>query len=844
MNGFIKSYFDRFNEFVAAHPPLSAPDDLRIAAVLTKLIPILFLGALINVIGSLIVQANVARYSAILVATTLICIAGIVLLRRGKARGAVSFIVIAGWAVVTMICVTGGGLTTPGFLLFSILSYVAGALLGRQALWRFTLLTVATILVVAILDANQWLPASSLEFVPYSQFFNFIALLTIIWSLQHLLTDSLTESLMHAHEELTSRQSIETALKKSEQRLNQSQHVARLGHYEFDLLTGSWTCSDTLNEVFGIPPEYEKNFRSWGIIVYPPDRPMMLEHMKHHVLQERKPLDMEYRIMRRNDGAVRWVHGLGTLEVDHQNKPVKIFGVIQDITARKMIEETLAAEREGLAVTLRSIGDGVITTDLEGNIVLMNRVAEQLTGWQQKDAAGKPLIDVFTIVNEYTHAVCSNPVEEVLRTKGIYELSNHTMLINRKGREFVISDSGAPIFDKANNIIGVVLVFRDSTEKQKLAEHIQRTDKLQSIGVLAGGLAHDFNNLLGGLFGYLELAQQHLAPDAPSHRFIEKALLSFGRMKSLTQQLLTFAKGGVPDRKTRHLGNLLKDSTIFALSGTNILPKFMIPDDLWPCDVDGGQIGQVVDNLVINARQAMPDGGSIIVTAENIVIGRENGFHLSEGRYVKISVKDTGPGILPSVLQQIFDPFFSTKEKGIGLGLTTVYSIVQKHGGTTTVESTPKDGATFHIFLPASKETVDTTAQSEITAHRGNGCILLMDDEKMILEVTKVMLERLGYSVQCSRDGNEALALIASAGKDHFKAVIMDLTIPGGMGGKEAIELLRQKFPDTLAFVASGYSNDPVLANPRDYGFTDKIQKPFRLEDLSQLLNRYFPPAG
>ncbi|MCX6135080.1 MAG: PAS domain S-box protein [Ignavibacteriales bacterium] len=545
---------------------------------------------------------------------------------------------------------------------------------------------------------------------------------------------------------------------------------------------------------------------------------------------------------RRRDGTVIFVRESATVVRDEGGRALYYDGVVEDITERKRAEEALSEERERLAVTLRSIGDGVITTDLQGNILLMNRVAELLTGWPLDEAVGRPLSEVFRIIDEHTRENRKNPVEEVLETRRVIELANHTVLVNRSGDEIVVADSGAPIFDKQSNIIGVVLVFRDTTEKQRLLANMQRADKLQSLGVLAGGLAHDFNNLLGGIFGYLELAQNHSGPNEKAKRYIEKAMTTFNRAKDLTQQLLTFSKGGAPNRKTGSIAPVLRENTLFALSGSSVSPAFALESDLWLCDFDENQIGQVIDNLVINAQQAMPLGGSITISAQNVRLTSESSVPLDAGNYVRFSVTDSGTGIPPNILPRIFDPFFTTKQKGSGLGLTTVYSIVEKHNGTITVDSKQDKGTTFHVYLPASELTIVEEAPQVVTKHIGKGRILVMDDEESIRETTQDMLESLGYEVVCAQEGQEAIDCYHSASTEGraFDAVIMDLTVPGGIGGKEGIRKLREQYPNVIAFVSSGYSNDPVLANPTEYGFTDKIQKPFRLDELSRLLHRHF----
>jgi PAS domain S-box-containing protein len=521
--------------------------------------------------------------------------------------------------------------------------------------------------------------------------------------------------------------------------------------------------------------------------------------------------------------------------------------VFEDITDRKLHESAIIAEKERFLVTLRSIGDGVITTDTAGNITLMNKVAEELTGYSLAESVGRPLGDVFIIVNELTREPCENPVEKVLKSGAIVGLANHTSLICKDGRERAIADSGAPIHDRESKTIGVVLVFRDVTEKQKTDEALNKADKLESIGLLAGGIAHDFNNLLSGIYGYIDLAKEDMAPESRAAEYLEKAIRTFSRAKDLTMQLLTFSKGGAPVKKTMQLGPLLKENVRFALSGSKVAPEFAVDGGLWPCDVDVNQIGQVVDNLVINAIQAMPLGGTISVSADNVALAWGEVPLLKEGNYLRISVVDRGTGIPPSIMSRIWDPFFTTKQTGHGLGLATVYSIIKKHDGVITVESTIDKGTTFTFYLPAAAGCVvmDGPGSSAGVTRLKTGKVLIMDDEESIRETVGVMLKLLGYTPEFALHGREALTKIREAFDkiEPYTAVIMDLTIPGGMGGRETIaELRRNAAHEKLTvFVSSGYSDDPVMTDPAAFGFTDKIAKPFRKGELRTLFERYFP---
>ncbi len=510
---------------------------------------------------------------------------------------------------------------------------------------------------------------------------------------------------------------------------------------------------------------------------------------------------------------------------------------IEDITERKRSEQLLAQESERLSVTLPSIGDGVITTNTGGTVIALNRAAETMTGWKSKEAAGRPLPEVFHILNEFTRDVCENPVEIVLRTGSNIELAPHTCLISKDGREILIADSAAPIRNVKSQVIGMVMVFRDVTEKQKLDDSMQRAQKLESIGILAGGIAHDFNNMLAGIFGYLDLAKESVASQHIEQipKYLDKAIGVFDRAKGLTQQLLTFSKGGAPIRQIVQIAPLIQHSAIFSLSGSNVTCRFDLADDLWLCDCDENQIGQAIDNLVINGKQAMPGGGEIIITADNReeIIGHE-------GRFVCVSIQDKGTGIPKEILPNIFDPFFSTKTTGHGLGLATVFSIIKRHDGWIDVETVPGKGSTFRVFIPVSDQKESAVALHISAKLKSSGTILVMDDEEFMREIVGSMLQAMGYAVVMARDGHEALALFIDAERLGlpFSASILDLTIPGGIGGKETAAAMRKINPESVIIVSSGYSEDPVISDPVKHGFTDMIVKPFRKADLTDVMKR------
>ncbi|KYK28539.1 MAG: hypothetical protein AYK19_20790 [Theionarchaea archaeon DG-70-1] len=509
--------------------------------------------------------------------------------------------------------------------------------------------------------------------------------------------------------------------------------------------------------------------------------------------------------------------------------------VIEMALYKHEMEKKLRESQQWLATTLKSIGDGVVATDTRGLITFMNPVAENLTGWAQQEAVGNLLKDVFTIIDEETREGCENPFEKILEAGRIIDLSNNTILVAKDGTERIVTITGAPIRDETYNTLGTVLVFNDVTEKRRIEQELLKTQKLESLSILAGGVAHDFNNILTAILGNANLAKMYAANEKVTEKLtkIERASL---QAKELTQQLLTFSKGGAPTKKTTSITELIKDSTGFALRGSNVRCHFYLSDDLWPVDVDAGQISQVINNIIMNADQAMPDGGIIIVRGENVTI--QEHVTLQKGNYVKISIKDEGAGIPEKYVERIFEPYFTTKQKGSGLGLATCYSIIKNHDGLITAESELGVGTTFYMWLPASQEKREEKEEPE-EVPKGEGKVLLMDDEESILEAAGEVLQYLGYTVVTVRDGSEAVEQYRKVlDKEPFDVVIIDLTIPGGMGGKKTIEKLLEIDPHVKAVVSSGYSNDPIMANYGEYGFCGVVTKPYTIKELSETLHK------
>ena len=471
--------------------------------------------------------------------------------------------------------------------------------------------------------------------------------------------------------------------------------------------------------------------------------------------------------------------------------------ILRDISDRKRLEQSLVAEKDRLVTTLQSLDEGIITTDREGRITFCNPLAEQITEWTHQDAMSRPLQDVFRVSNEDQARGNDAALQFSPASSALTENSAPQQLITKNGIQRTISMRETPIRDHSSHLMGTVIVFHEMKDQHRHQDEQQRISKLNSLGVLAGGLAHDFNNLLTTILGNVFVAKLRMIPKDPLTQNLEQAEQACLRAKELTQQLLTFAKGGAPIKTAISLGDLLRKSAVFALSGSSISCHFDIPNDLWPLDADASQLRQVIQNLTLNARQAMTHGGHFSIRVENSELHTLSSLPsptLSVGNYIKISFEDQGTGIQDQDLGNIFDPYFTTKTGATGLGLATAHSIIQQHQGHISVQSVAGKGTTFTVYLPSSFSSMAINPQA---ISEGRGRILVMDDEQSIRRMVEDALTQFGYEVIAAEDGQTAIDLFSAAlhsGKT-FDAILLDLTIPGGMGGKEAIQHLRRLDP-------------------------------------------------
>lgn len=518
-------------------------------------------------------------------------------------------------------------------------------------------------------------------------------------------------------------------------------------------------------------------------------------------------------------------------------------GMVLELDRRK---DLIDAQREELAVALRAIDDGVVVTDREGRILLMNPTAERITGIPRDEGMGRMAEDLLSfIADPRSVAAFPNPVAEARSRAAVVHLPLSAVLRSGDGAEHPVAGSCAPILDARSEIRGTVLVIRDISERRRLEAQLAKSDKLEAVALLAGGIAHDYNNLLTAILGNLSMARTLVDEKTEVHQLLERVERASLNARDLTRQLLTFSKGGQPLKRTSILPDLVQNTVLFALRGSSVRPEFSFPDNLGLVDVDRGQIGQVMHNLAINAAQAMPGGGVIRISAENRTLAPDNPHQLPPGPYISMTVRDTGPGIPEENLLKIFDPYFTTKKEGSGLGLATSYAIMKNHGGILTAASVPGEGSTFELYFPASSAEKAEFENPESFVARGSGRILVMDDDVLVSETLQQILTSLGYSVTLAADGQSAIEEYRKAFSEgnRFDLVIMDLTIPGGMGGREAIQHLRAFDPAIRAIVSSGYSTAPVMANYREYGFQGVIAKPYRVADLSAELKRVLHPG-
>jgi PAS domain S-box-containing protein len=510
-------------------------------------------------------------------------------------------------------------------------------------------------------------------------------------------------------------------------------------------------------------------------------------------------------------------------------------------------ELALAEQKEQLVVMLRSIGDGVMACNRDGTILLINKAAETLTGWPADEAIGQPLSSVFQSLEPESRRRCNNFSLAAADAADASGRRCSSILVARDLTERHIEECATPLSDGSGQTIGVMLAFRDISDALRVQEERARTGRLESLGLLAGGIAHDFNNILMAIMGNISMARATMPAGVAAGVPLAEAEHACVRARQVTWQLLTFSKGGVPLRKPVGIARLLEEAAALALRGSNVSCTFEIAPDLHNIEADDVQLVQVFTNVLINAQQAMPHGGVITVRAETVVEPARRSqlaLPVEPGTYLRVTVIDRGIGIPAEHVPRIFDPYFSTKQRGSGLGLATTYSIVKNHGGFIAVDSGLGRGTTMQIHFPVAT-AARQVAPLIVASGSNRPRILVMDDEAAMRTLAANMLEFLGYDAEVVDGGNAALERFDRAlrSERHFDAVMLDLMVPGDLGGREAVGRLARLDPAIRAVLVTGYAQDAVVTDFREYGFAAKMTKPYSLQELRSTLETVLPPA-
>jgi PAS domain S-box-containing protein len=631
--------------------------------------------------------------------------------------------------------------------------------------------------------------------------------------------------------DITDRITAERALRESEakyrlvvENAGEGILVAQNGMLKFVnpwmLAAGGYTTEDLLGKPF-------------SVFVHPDDREMVYQQHLRRVKGE-LPMNFVYNFRAlTKSGGVLWVEMKGA-PATWEGRPASV-NFVSDITQRKQAEDALRQSEAHFRSNFEQAAIGIVDSTLAGGYNWVNHRFCEITGYTAEELKSLTFRDI-THPEDLEKEL--HDYQDVLQGKAI-SYSREKRYI-RKDRSLVWVNLSLSLVRNADGVpkrfIGVV---EDITYRKRMEEELFKAQKLESLGILAGGIAHDFNNMLTAIVGQIGVLRMHLRPGDALEKHLEEVEKAALKAKGLTQQILTFAKGGAPIKNALSLKRLVSDSASLALSGMNITYSLAAGDQVWSVDADESQIGQAINNLIINACQAMPNGGTIQIGLENSEVEAGEALPLKTGRYVKITVTDHGVGIPQEHLAKVFDPYFTTKEKGTGLGLAVSYSIIRNHGGHILVESEPGVRTTFTVYLPASDRNAVDVQHAQDDLIRGSGRVLVMDDEEMVRLVTGEILGALGYEAEFACDGGEAIERYRNAKErgQPFDVVIMDLTIAGGMGGKDAIRKLLEYDPDVKAIVSSGYSNDPIMANFREHGFRDVIVKPYKTIDLSRVLH-------
>ncbi|MDM8550966.1 PAS domain-containing protein [Desulfobacterales bacterium HSG2] len=641
------------------------------------------------------------------------------------------------------------------------------------------------------------------------------------------------------HVDITERkraaQKIEDALGMA----SNAEKAANMGSWSWDMNSNRAEWSDNMCRLHGIEPsEYEGTFEQAVSFTHPDDASNVNQKIER-MLAEKKSQLFEYRIVTPT-GLVKWVEGTNRLLFDNKGEIEKVVGTVQDITERKKATQKVEDALEIVSRAEEIAKMGSWSWNPNTDRVEWSDNMCRLYGTEPSEFV--PTLEYATRFTHPDDVDYVNKLVESLLTEKKPNSPSEYRILTPENEIVWMEGTTRLLFDDKGDIEEVVGTVQDITDRKKMENQILQTQKMEAIGTLAGGIAHDFNNMLGIIVGNVSYLLNCYGKDEELIEVLSDIQEGAQKSQQLTQQLLTFAKGGAPIKKSADINQIIKEAAKFVTRGAKAKCNFNLSDDLWGAEVDSGQLDQVIGNLVINANQAMPNGGIITIRTENAEIEADGNIPLPAGMYIKIILKDQGIGIPEKHLTNIFDPYFSTKREGRGLGLATSYSIIKRHGGHISAESITDEGTTFTIHLPVSDKAILKAEEKVSLRHAGHGKILVMDDEGPILKMVGRILSEMGYEPYYAEDGKQTLEIYQSAleTENPFDMVILDLTIPGGMGGQETLKRLLQMDPDVKAIVSSGYSNDPVMSDYKDHGFCGVIPKPYSQDLVAEVLNKIF----
>lgn len=641
--------------------------------------------------------------------------------------------------------------------------------------------------------------------------------------------------------DITERKRAEEALRESKALLDATGRMARVGGWELIADTQEVRWTEETYRIHEVPADYKPPLDEAINFFHPDDRERLSQAIEH-ALKQGEPYDLELRFITAQ-GRELWTRTICQPQMV-DGKTFRLLGTFQDITDRRRAEQEVQASEERFRNIVEFSPLSIIVVNLDTRIVTANRAAASLHGYPSPESMiGLSIADLCAQAEGAT----AHLQDMVLRDGPVHNL--RIDLRRKNGQSFPAEMSISPIRDADRKVFAFVGMAEDISDNIRRQEERARSDKLESVGLLAAGIAHDFNNILTAIIGNISFAQLEAESESELSRCLAEAEAASRRAAQLTRQLLTFAKGGSPVLEATSISEIVEESIRFALRGTGVNAEFFVQKDLPAVRADAGQLSQVINNLAINASHAMNGAGRLWIGIECVKLRHAGAIPLEPGFYVQTTIADEGCGISQENLKRIFDPYFTTKDTGSGLGLASVYSIVKKHGGHIEVESHLGAGTTFYLYLPAIERFVQQTGSNspKCMLRRGQGRILVVDDEDSIRQLATAILEMAGYRVASASNGTEALDMYQRnlENGEQYDLLIVDLTMPGGLSGKDLMANLKELNPQIRAIVSSGYSADEVMSNHREYGFAGRLAKPFTASGLAEVVYEALrQPAG